>query len=152
MAAAGPGGAGAAADRELLDTLGLAWTAWCTDRPARSARRPRAVPARRGPIAAALRRINPPLGLDAQAIWAASLRLALARREPRHQPDHLALALVTLDPAADWVLRRLGVDRRALAADLAAVFPPPSATGCCGPSAGSDGESGLGTWSGATSA
>ena len=55
--------------------------------------------------------MRPPLGLDAQAIWAASLRLALARRERRHRPDHLALALVTLDPAAAWILRQLVLDR-----------------------------------------
>jgi hypothetical protein len=126
VAAAGPAGAGAAADRELLDTLGLGLDGLVRtaslDQPA--GREP-AFPlgASRSRRRCAL--MSPPLGLDAQAIWAASLRLALARRERRHRPDHLALALVTLDPAADWVLRRLGVDRRALAADLAAVFPPP---------------------------
>ena len=48
--------------------------------------------------------MSPPLGLDAQAVYEASLRLALARREREHRPEHLALALVTLDPGAAWVL------------------------------------------------
>jgi hypothetical protein len=123
---AAPAGAGAAADRELLAALGpgldgLAGSA-SLDRPAG--------PDPLFPLGASrarrrCARMRPPLGLDAQAIWAASLRLALARRERRHQPEHLALALVTLDPGAAWILQRAGADRRALAADLAAAFPPP---------------------------
>ncbi|MFC4060063.1 hypothetical protein ACFOWE_17290 [Planomonospora corallina] len=70
-------------------------------------------------------RMDPPLGLDAQAAYEASLRLALARREREHRTEHLALALTTLDPGAAWVLSAAGADRRALSADLAAAFPPP---------------------------
>lgn len=70
-------------------------------------------------------RMSPRLGLDAQAVWAASLRLALARRERQHRPEHLALALITLDPGAAWILARIDASRTALAADLADAFPPP---------------------------
>jgi hypothetical protein len=69
--------------------------------------------------------MNPPLGADAQAVYEASLRLALARREHQHRPEHLALTLAALDPGVHRVLTDLGVERRALLADLAAAFPPP---------------------------
>jgi hypothetical protein len=69
--------------------------------------------------------LTPPLGLDAQAAYEASLRLALARRERDHRPEHLALVLVAVDPGAAWVLSAAGIDRRALLADLADAFPPP---------------------------
>jgi hypothetical protein len=70
-------------------------------------------------------RLTPPLGLDAQAAYAAALRLALARREREHRPEHLALALIALDPGVAWVLKTANVDRKAVLADLAATFPPP---------------------------
>jgi hypothetical protein len=70
-------------------------------------------------------RLTPPLGLDAQAAYAAGLRLALARREREHRPEHLALALIALDSGVAWVLKTANVDRKALLADLAATFPPP---------------------------
>jgi hypothetical protein len=69
--------------------------------------------------------MSPPLGLDAQAVYEASLRLALARREREHRPEHLVLALVTLDAGARWVLSAVGVEIQALLGDLAASFPPP---------------------------
>jgi hypothetical protein len=68
--------------------------------------------------------MNPPLGLDAQAVYEASLRLALARQDREHRAEHLALALVAFDPGAQWVLSAAGVSTPALLADLAATFPP----------------------------
>ena len=131
---AAPAGAGAAADRDLLAALGpgldgLAGTASLDGAASPDPVFPLGASRARRRCA----RMRPPLGLDAQAIWAASLRLALARRERRHRPEHLALALVTLDPGAAWILRHAGADRSALAADLAAAFPatgaPPAAAG-----------------------
>ncbi|GII03449.1 Clp protease N-terminal domain-containing protein [Planobispora takensis] len=126
---AAPAGAGTAADRDTLAGLGIdldrllgASGAKALDRP--PAREPLfplgAAEARRRSA-----RMRPPLGLDAQAAYEASLRLALSRRERDHRPEHLALALVTLDPGVAWVLSAAGVDRQALLADLAAAFPPP---------------------------
>ncbi|MFD0886370.1 hypothetical protein ACFQ08_17630, partial [Streptosporangium algeriense] len=68
---------------------------------------------------------NPPIGLDAQAAYAASLRLALARREREHRPEHLALTLVALDPGVAWTLTGANVNRQALLTHLATAFPPP---------------------------
>ena len=69
--------------------------------------------------------MRPPIGLDAEATYAASLRLALARREREHRPEHLVLVLAALDPGARWVLGAAGVDARALLGDLAVAFPAP---------------------------
>lgn len=127
---AAPMGAGAAADRETLALLGLdAHPLLSTLRPAVLDR-----PTTREPLlplgAARARqrsaRLSPPLGLDAQAAYEASLRLALARRDRQHRPDHLALTLVALDPGAAWILTTARVDVPALLADLANAFPPPS--------------------------
>ncbi|GIH95603.1 Clp protease N-terminal domain-containing protein [Planobispora siamensis] len=126
---AAPAGAGAAADRDALAGLGIdldrllgASGAAALDRP--PVREPLfplgAAKARRR-----CARMRPPLGLDAQAAYEASLRLALSRRERDHRPEHLALALITLDPGVAWVLSTAGIDRQALLADLAAAFPPP---------------------------
>lgn len=126
---AGPLGAGAAADRDALAPLGI-------DLAHILARVSPAVLDRvtsREPIlplgAARARRrcarLRPPLGLDAQAAYAASLRLALARKEREHRAEHLALALAALDPGVCWLLRVSGVPRSALLAGLAATFPPP---------------------------
>ncbi|HEU5332270.1 MAG TPA: Clp protease N-terminal domain-containing protein [Actinocrinis sp.] len=127
---AAPQGAGAAADRALLATLGVDLDRLLPD-PAgapwdRLVGRAPLLPL--GSSAARRRsaRRNPPLGLDAQAAYEASLRLALARRERQHRPEHLALALVTLDPGVDWLLATLGTDRRVLAEELAAAFPAPA--------------------------
>jgi hypothetical protein len=126
---AGPAGAGAAVDRDVLATLGID-----LDRLLRmSGTAPLDRPPPREPLlplgAAGARRrcarLSPPLGLDTQAAYEASLRLALARREREHRPEHLALALVALDPGAAWVLTAAGVDAPALLADLATAFPPP---------------------------
>ncbi|MGW7537671.1 Clp protease N-terminal domain-containing protein [Amycolatopsis sp. NPDC054798] len=122
---AAPAGAGAAADRAALAPLGIDFhglTGAVLDRP----------PAR-GPLlplgmAEARRRCarqKPPLGLDAQAAYEASLRLALARREREHRTEHLAFVLVALDPGASWVFDVAGVDERTLLAGLAAAFPVP---------------------------
>jgi hypothetical protein len=54
-------------------------------------------------------RLKPPLGSDVRAAYEASLRLALARRERQHRPEHLALALVALDPGIGWVLAAAGL-------------------------------------------
>ncbi|GGM77079.1 Clp protease N-terminal domain-containing protein [Dactylosporangium sucinum] len=124
---AAPLGAGAAADRDALapfgidlDRLGL--TPAVLDRaPAREPLLPfGAAEARRWCAS-----MRPPLGLDAQAAFEASLRLALARRERDHRPEHLALVLVALDPGAAWVLADIDADPGTLLADLAEAFPPP---------------------------
>jgi hypothetical protein len=126
---AAPAGAGAAADRDVLaplwvdlarlwDVLGCtALDLTPTAEPvwplgSRTARR-------------RCRQIRPPIGLDAQAAYGASLRLALARRARAHRCEHLALALVTLDPGVAWVLATAGVDSRLLLTRLALTFPPP---------------------------
>ena len=127
-----PRGAGAAADRALLGTLGVDLDRLVPDPAAAPWDRPvgRAPFFPLGSSAARRRcaRMNPPLGLDAQAAYEASLRLALARREREHRPEHLALVLVTLDPGVDWLLTALGTDRRALVEELAAAFPAPART------------------------
>ncbi|GAA1289863.1 Clp protease N-terminal domain-containing protein [Saccharothrix xinjiangensis] len=117
-------GAGAAADRETLAVLGvdLGDLLDVVDRlPAREPLLPLGAREARERCA----RADPPLGLDAQAALAASLRLALARREREHRREHLALALVALDPGVAWLLATARVDRAALLADLATRFPPP---------------------------
>jgi Clp amino terminal domain, pathogenicity island component len=126
---AAPRGAGAAADRGALASLGI-------DVDRILSRRSTAVldrPTVREPLfplglAEARRRCarsSPPIGLDAQAAYAASLRLALARRERDHRTEHLALALVALDPGVAWVITAAGLDPAALLAQLADAFPPP---------------------------
>jgi hypothetical protein len=70
-------------------------------------------------------RATPAFGLDAQAAYEASLRLALARRERDHRPEHLALTLLSIDPGICWLLAAARVDQRALIAHLSRVFPPP---------------------------
>ncbi|TWP50924.1 peptidase [Lentzea tibetensis] len=122
--AAAPLGAGAAADREVLAPLGVAHLVDLTsvDRP------PRREPLLPLGVAKARQRcarLDPPLGLDAQAVYEASLRLALARRERVHRPHHLAMALLALDPGVAWVLATAGLDREAMLAELVAQFPPP---------------------------
>ncbi|GAA3445954.1 Clp protease N-terminal domain-containing protein [Planomonospora venezuelensis] len=124
-----PAGAGAAADRDTLAALGVDLDRLLGASGARALDRP---PSREPllPLGAAgarrrCARMSPPLGLDAQAAYEASLRLALARREREHRTEHLALALIALDPGAAWALSATGADRRAILADLAAAFPPP---------------------------
>lgn len=122
---AAPAGAGAAADRAALAPLGidlqrLAGTV--LDRP--PVREP-LLPLGMAEARRRCARQKPPLGLDAQAAYEASLRLALARREREHRPEHLAFVLVTLDPGTSWILDAAGIDQRALLADLAAAFPAP---------------------------
>lgn len=126
---AAPSGAGAAADRDTLATLGVDFDRLLLNFRTEALDRP---PLREPlfPLGAAkarrrCARLTPPLGLDAQAVYEASLRLALARREREHRPEHLALALVALDPGAAWTLTAAGIDRQALLTDLAAAFPPP---------------------------
>lgn len=122
-------GPGAAVDRDALATLGIdidrllhtSGTKSLDRPPPREPLLPFKVTIARRRCA----RLNPPLGLDAQAVYEASLRLALARREREHRPEHLALTLVTLDPGATWVLTAAAVDTQVLLADLAAAFPPP---------------------------
>ncbi|GAB2745916.1 Clp protease N-terminal domain-containing protein [Kitasatospora kifunensis] len=127
--AAAPWGAGAAADRGLMASLGIDLdrilqnsdvTTW--DQPVGHAP---VLPLGAGNARRRCARVDPPLGVDAQAVYEASLRLALARRERQHRSEHLALALVSLDPGVDWALTVIAVDRRSLMDDLAAAFPPP---------------------------
>ena len=124
-----PLGAGAAADRQTLAALDIdvdlllsRLNPTVLDRPpAREPRLPLGAAGARRRCA----RLSPPLGLDAQAAYEASLRLALARRDREHRPEHLALCLTALDPGAAWVLHIAGVDTPALLAELASAFPPP---------------------------
>ena len=126
---AGPTDAGAAADRDILAPLGIDLDGLLSnvglavfDRtPEPQPLLPFGTAAARGRCA----RANPPIGLDAQAVYQASLRLALARHDREHRLEHLALALVAMDPGARWVLSAAGVDAEALVAELAAVYPPP---------------------------
>jgi hypothetical protein len=126
---AAPAGAGAAADRDTLATLGIDIDRLLrTSGPASLDHPPLREPMFPLGTAAARRqcaRLRPPVGLDAQAVYAASLRLALARGEREHRPEHLVLALVALDPGVGWVLGAAGVDTQALLGDLTAAFPPP---------------------------
>lgn len=129
MRRATPLGAAAAADRDTLMPFGVDMDAFLArlgpsflDQPAGSE------PLLPFGAAAARRRclrLTPPLGLDAQATYEASLRLALARRDRDHRPGHLALALVALDPGVGWMLDNAGIDAAALLAELARNFPPP---------------------------
>ncbi|MGI5146606.1 Clp protease N-terminal domain-containing protein [Plantactinospora sp. CA-294935] len=127
---AAPLGAGAAADRDTLAPLGIDVDGILSRlSPAVLDRATAPEPLLPFGAAEARRRCarsSPPLGLDAQAAYEASLRLALARRDREHRPEHLALSLVALDPGAAWALKTAGVDTRALLADLADTFPPPS--------------------------
>ncbi|MEV4134756.1 Clp protease N-terminal domain-containing protein [Dactylosporangium sp. NPDC049742] len=126
---AAPLGAGVADDRQVLGSLGLD-----VDRllegvtPATLDRVTWREPLL--PLGAAKARrwaaqMRPPMGLDAQAAFEASLRLALARRERDHRTEHLAFALTALDPGAAWTLDTAGVDLAGLLADLGRSFPPP---------------------------
>ncbi|GGM86520.1 peptidase [Thermopolyspora flexuosa] len=127
--AAEPADAGAAADREMLARLGVdldrmlgeAGTALLDRPPAREPLLPLGAARARRRCA----RMNPPIGLDAQAAYEASLRLALARRERWHRREHLALALVAFDAGTAWVLNRAGAEPETVLAALAAAFPPP---------------------------
>lgn len=126
---AAPLGAGAAADREALAPLGIDMDRLFSRLGPTALDRPTA-PEPLLPVGAArarrrCARTKPPLGLDAQAAYEASLRLALARRDRQHRPEHLALSLVGLDPGAAWVLGALGAEAPVLLADLADAFPPP---------------------------
>jgi hypothetical protein len=122
---AAPDGAGAAADRDALAVLGVD----LGPLPGALADRPPAkeflFPLGAGEARRRCARAVPRIGLDVQAAYGASLRLALARRERRHRVEHLALALVALDPGAEWVMRAAGVDRGEWLARLASAFPPP---------------------------
>ena len=126
--AAAPAGAGVAADRALvaklgIDLGGLLQTSDAATWDHQVGRAP-VFPLSTSSSRRRRDRIRPPLGVDVRAAYEASLRLALARRERRHRPEHLALALVSLDPGVDWLLTEVGADRRAIAADLAVAFPP----------------------------
>ena len=123
---AAPTGSGFAADRRLLAELGLvgdglAVLASGADRPG---------PERPFPLArrSARRRcalLEPRLGLDAQAGYEASLRLALGRKDRQHRPEHLLFALLDLDPGIAWVLDGMRVDVVPLFDELRAAFPLP---------------------------
>lgn len=126
---AGALGAGVAADRDTLAPLGLDVERLLSrldpavmDRP--TGREP-LLPLGGARSRRRCARMTPPIGLDAQAAYEASLRLALARRDRAHRPEHLALCLVALDPGVAWVLRTAGVDASGLLAGLAKAFPPP---------------------------
>jgi len=122
---AAPDGAGVAADREALTVLGIdlgPLPAELADRP--PVKEP-LLPLGVARVRRRCARAKPRIGLDVQATYAASLRLALARRERRHRIEHVALALVALDPGADWAMRAAGADSRELLDRLASAYPPP---------------------------
>lgn len=126
---AAPRGAGVAADRVVLAVLGndldrLLDLPGTAVEGRRGAREP-LLPVGAGRARWRCARLTPPLGIDAQASYEASLRLALARRERQHRREHLALVLVGLDPGVDWLLRHIGLDAKGLLADLSGAFPPP---------------------------
>ena len=106
---AAPLGAGAAADRDLLAPLGIDLAEILSGvSPVtldRVAGREPVFPLGAAQARWRCARLSPPLGLDAQAAYAASLRLALARKEREHRAEHLALCLVALDPGVSWLLR-----------------------------------------------
>jgi hypothetical protein len=62
---------------------------------------------------------------DFRAAYEASLRLALARMEREHRPEHLLIALLQLDRGCAWLLSQIGVDRFRLAYAVKLRFPPP---------------------------
>jgi ATP-dependent Clp protease ATP-binding subunit ClpA len=66
-----------------------------------------------------------PVGSDFRAAYEASLRLALARMERSHRPEHLLTALLAFDRGCAWLLEECGVDRRLLATSVHHRFPPP---------------------------
>lgn len=124
---AAPLGAGGAADRELLapvgvDLDGLVGTVATATLDRLVGRQP-LLPLGSGAARRRCASWNPPLGLDAQGAYEASLRLALARRERQHRPEHLAMVLVSLDPGANWVLAQLPIARHELLGDLQRTFP-----------------------------
>jgi len=127
--AAAPLGAGAAADAESLALIGVDLDRLLQSGEPRSldrlvGRQP-LFPLGSGATRRRCASWDPPLGLDAQGVYEASLRLSLARDERCHRPEHLAMVLASLDPGAGWVLTQLGTDRRGLLQDLARTFPPP---------------------------
>lgn len=62
---------------------------------------------------------------DFRAAYEASLRLALARMEREHRPEHLLMALVEFDRGCGWLLAQVGVDRLRLEYAVRGKFPPP---------------------------
>lgn len=62
---------------------------------------------------------------DFRAAYEASLRLALARMEREHRPEHLLVALLELDRGCAWLLSQVGVDRLRLERAAQLRFPPP---------------------------
>lgn len=66
---------------------------------------------------------QPPIGHDAQALYEASLRYALARRDRRHDVHHLLLAMLEVDRGVAWVLGELDADRALLMSAIEKTFP-----------------------------
>jgi hypothetical protein len=62
---------------------------------------------------------------DFRAAYEASLRLALARMEREHRPEHLLIALLAFDRGCAWLLSQVGVDRLRLQWAAKLEFPPP---------------------------
>lgn len=129
--AAAPLGAGAAADRELLRGLGVDGDHFLSlfDVASidRTVGRQPLLPLGAGRSRRRCARLEPPLGLDAQAAYTAGLRLAVARREQSCRPEHLGQVLTSLDPGVAWTLAYVGVDRRSLFDAFALAFPGASA-------------------------
>ena len=62
---------------------------------------------------------------DFRAAYEASLRLALARMERDHRPEHLLMALLEFDRGCAWLLERCGADHAELRSAVHKGFPPP---------------------------
>lgn len=67
--------------------------------------------------------IQHPIGHDAQALYEASLRYALARRDRQHDVHHLLLAMLEVDRGVAWMLDEQGVDRTLLRSAIEKAFP-----------------------------
>lgn len=127
---AAPRGAGACADRDLLAPLGIDVDGVLAGMGPSVLDRVTGgepmLPLGAARVRRRCARLVPPLGLDAQAAYEASLRLALARRDREHRPEHLALCLVALDPGVAWVLRAVHVENRAPRPPASSPRPGPA--------------------------
>ena len=120
-APAAPWGAGAAADREILVTVGINLNRLLQI----SGIAPLEGPAAMRPDKTAPGSGRPDELRSVASTGAGSPRTPASARTYR-------VRITSLDPGADWVLTGIGVDRRVLLADLSVTFPRQSAARCCG--------------------
>lgn len=115
-------GAGAAADREILATVGINLNRLLqiSLRNSTAGGRGGNAPGQNAPGSG-----RPDELRSVASTGAGSPRTPASARTYR-------VRLTSLDPGADWVLTGIGVDRRVLLADLSVTFPRESAARCCG--------------------